>query len=314
MGVPYPDGFSGRGASIPCLVQCEFMQHTGSFKAPGAFNRLLGARERGELSERAGIVVASGGNAGLANAYAAACLGVPATIFVPESAPPNKVRKIGATGATIVQRGAEYAVAHADAVDFAKSCGALYCRAYDQPEIVAGAGGVGVELLKDLGSGLDTILVAVGGGGLMGGIAAATEGKARVVGVEPATAPTLHNALADGHPVDVPVSGIAADSLGARRIGDISFDVASRTNVRSILVNDDDIIASRAKLWASHRIVVEHGAAAAYAGLLSGAYCPTAGERVAVVLCGANTDPSDLLTVIGAPAGRHALTLKHASA
>jgi threonine dehydratase len=276
----------------PVWFKCEFMQHTGTFKARGALNRILAAKERGELSE-AGVVVASGGNAGLANAYAAAQLGVPATVFVPETAPAVKVRKLEASGATVIQAGAEYAVAYEAAVTHAAQTGAVYCHAYDQTEIVAGAGTVGSELLEQL-DGVDTVLVAVGGGGLMAGIAAAVEGRARAVAVEPETAPTLHSALAAGAPVDVAVSGIAADSLGARRIGEIAFAVAARTGVESVLVSDADIIAARGQLWGQYRLVVEHGAAAAFAALHSGAYVPGAGERVVVVLCGANTDPATL--------------------
>ncbi|MCI0143463.1 threonine/serine dehydratase [Arthrobacter bambusae] len=271
--------------------KCEFMQHTGTFKARGALNRVLAARERGELKEEIGIVVASGGNAGLANAYAAAQLGVPATVFVPETAPAVKVRKLKASGATVVQRGTEYAEAFEAALDYATETGAVYCHAYDQAEIAAGAGTVGSELLDQLGD-IDTVVVAVGGGGLMAGIAAAVEGHARVVGVEPDNAPTLYSALAAGAPVDVAVSGIAADSLGARQIGRIGFDVAVRTGVRTVLVSDDDIAAARSLLWEQYRIVVEHGAAAAFAAVNSGAYVPAEGERVAVILCGANTDPA----------------------
>lgn len=274
-------------------LKCEFMQHTGTFKARGAFNRLLACRERGELKNDVGIVVASGGNAGLANAYAAAHLGVPATVFVPESAPAVKVKKLWAVGATVVQRGIEYAEAYDAALAYAAETGAVVCHAYDQPEISAGAGTVGSELLEQLGS-VDTILVAVGGGGLMGGIAAAVEGAAQVVGIEPILAPTLHAALAAGEPVDVGVAGVAADSLGARRIGRIGFDVAVRTGVESLLVSDDDIVAARSQLWQEYRMMVEHGAAAAYAALLSEAYVPAADERVAVILCGANTDPATL--------------------
>ena len=271
--------------------KCEFMQHTGTFKARGAFNRVLAARERGELKDDVGIVVASGGNAGLANAYAAAQLGVPATVFVPETAPAVKVKKLRASGATVVQRGTEYAEAFEAALEYAAETGAVYCHAYDQAEIAAGAGTVGSELLDQLG-GIDTVVVAVGGGGLMAGIAAAVEGHARVVGVEPDNAPTLYSALAAGAPVDVAVSGIAADSLGARQIGRIGFEVAVRTGVRTVLVSDDDIAAARSLLWEQYRIVVEHGAAAAFAAVNSGAYVPAEGERVAVILCGANTDPA----------------------
>jgi threonine dehydratase len=281
------------GGTFPGQVwlKCEFMQHTGTFKARGAFNRVLACRERGELKEDVGIVVASGGNAGLANAYAAARAGVPAHVFVPETAPAVKVKKLQESGAAVIQGGAEYAEAYDAAMAFAAETGAVYCHAYDQSEIAAGAGTVGSELLEQLGE-VDTVLVAVGGGGLMAGIAAAVEGLAKVVGAEPANAPTLHSALAAGEPVDVAVSGIAADSLGARRIGRIGFDVAVRTGVQSVLVSDDDIVAARSLLWAGYRIVVEHGAAAAYAALTSGAYLPAEGERVAVILCGANTDPA----------------------
>lgn len=286
-----PVAESGNQEPYHLWFKCEYMQHTGTFKARGAFNRLLTARENGELNPEIGIVVASGGNAGLANAYAASKLGVPATVFVPEAAPANKVHKLFASGARVVQGGTEYAEAYAAAVKFAEETGAVYCHAYDQPEIVAGAGGVGLELLDELPD-VDTILVAVGGGGLMGGIAAAVEGRAHVVGVEPETVPTLHTALAKGEPVDVAVSGIAADSLGARRVGEIGFGVARRTGVQSVLVSDEDIVQARRKLWEEHRMVVEHGAAAAYAALLSGAYVPKDGETVAVILCGANTDPA----------------------
>jgi threonine dehydratase len=283
-----PGTFPGDG-----WFKCEFLQHTGTFKVRGALNRLLASTERGELKPDVGVVVASGGNAGLANAYAAAQLGVPATVFVPAAAPVVKVRKLEATGATVIQGGAEYAVAYQAAVAHARETGAVYCHAYDQPEIAAGAGTVGAELLEQV-TGVDTVLVAVGGGGLMAGIAAAVEGQARVVGVEPENAPTLHAALAAGEPVDVAVSGVAADSLGARRIGDIGFAVAVRAGVASVLVSDADIVAARSRLWNDYRVMVEHGAAAAYAALTAGVYEPKPGVRVAVVLCGANTDPATL--------------------
>ena len=282
------DRFAG-----PVWFKCEFLQHTGTFKARGALNRILASQERGELTPEAGIVVASGGNAGLANAYAAARLGVPATVFVPAAAPAVKVKKLKDIGATVVQGGDEYAAAYQAAVAHATETGAVYCHAYDQTEIAAGAGTVGSELMEQV-PGVDTILVAVGGGGLMAGVAAAVEGQARVVAVEPEGAPTLHAALAAGQPVDVPVSGVAADSLGARRIGGIGFSVAVRAGVGSVLVTDTYIIAARSALWHDYRIVVEHGAAAAYAALLAGTYVPGPGERVAVILCGANTDPTDL--------------------
>jgi threonine dehydratase len=279
----------GPGAT---WFKLELLQHTGTFKARGAFNRVLSAQETGELDARVGIVVASGGNAGLANAYAAAAVGVPAAVFVPTTAPAVKVARLRAYGATVFQVGNEYAEAYEAALAHAAEVGAVYVHAYDQPEVAAGAGVCGAELLAQVE--VDTVLVAVGGGGLMAGIAAAAEGTAKVVAVEPATCPTLHTALQNGRPVDIAVSGIAADSLGARRIGDIAYAVATRTDVQSVLVTDEDLIDARRRLWDEYRIVVEHGAAAAFAALTSGAYTPGPGERIAILLCGANTDPSDL--------------------
>jgi threonine dehydratase len=278
----------------PTLLKLEYLQHTGSFKARGAFNRILAAVESGELDPAIGTVAASGGNAGLAHAYAAAELGVPVTVFVPTTAPALKVAKLRALGATVIQVGTEYAGAYDAAVTHAAGSGAVFCHAYDQVPIVAGAGTLALELLDQV-DGFDTVVLAVGGGGLMAGVAAALDGAARVVAVEPVTAPTLARALAAGRPVDVPVSGIAADSLGARRLGEIACEVAVRTGVRSVLVSDDDIVAARQLLWDHRRIVVEHGAAAALAGLTSGGYVAEPGERTVVVLCGANTDPSDLV-------------------
>jgi threonine dehydratase len=278
----------------PAVFKLEVLQHTGTFKARGAFNRILRAEADGELDPTVGIVVASGGNAGLANAFAAARLGVPATVFVPVNAPAVKVASLRELGATVVLEGSEYAEAYAAALEAVARTGALHCHAYDQPDIAAGAGTLALELLEQVPDGLDTVLVAVGGGGLMAGVAAALEGTARVVAAEPVTAPTLTSALQEGRPVDVAVSGVAADSLGARRLGQIAFDVATRTGVRGVLVSDDDLREARAMLWSRWRIVVEHGAAAAWAALMAGAYRPAAGERLGIVLCGANTDPSDL--------------------
>jgi threonine dehydratase len=279
-----------------CL-KLEVLQHTGTFKPRGAFNRILSARERGELDPAVGVVVASGGNAGLANAFAARAVGVPATVFVPTTSSPTKVRRLQEYGATVVARGTQYADAYDAAMDHVAGTGAVYCHAYDQSEVCAGAGTLGLELLEQLsaeGRDVDTVLVAVGGGGLMAGVATAVEGRARVVGVEPTGAPTLHAALAAGAPVDVDVSGVAADSLGARRLGSIAWDVARRTGVHSVLVDDTALLDARRQVWERYRLVLETGAAAPMAALLSGGYLPAEGERVAVVLCGANTDPSDL--------------------
>lgn len=282
-----------EGAHGRFLLKCEYLQHTGSFKARGAFNRVFATLERGELDPEIGIVVASGGNAGMANAYAARRAGIPATVFVPETAPPVKVARLESYGADVRQVGTEYAQAFTAAMEHTGRTGAVYCHAYDQLEITAGAGTMTEEILEDDPE-VDTIIVAVGGGGLLAGTLAAAEGRANVVGVEPETAATLATALAQGEPTDVEVAGIAADSLGARRIGDIGFDTAQRVGVTSLLVDDEAIVAARAGLWEDFRIAAEHGAAAAYAALLSGAYVPADDEWVAIVVCGANTDTTTL--------------------
>jgi threonine dehydratase len=282
-------------------LKAEFLQHTGSFKARGASNRQLAAAERGELDPAIGVVTASGGNAGMAHAFAARSLGVPATVFVPESTPAVKVDRLHSYGADVRLVGTEYAEAYAAAVAFADDRGAVFCHAYDQPEIAAGAGVLAEEVLTDLPD-ADTLVVAVGGGGLLAGVLAAVAGRARVVAVEPVGAPTLHAALAAGEPVDVEVSGVAKDSLGARRVGSIAFALATAApDLVSLLVEDAAIVAARAQLWSGTRIASEHGAAAAYAALTSGSYRPEPGERVVTVVCGANTDPATLAT---APAER----------
>ena len=280
----------GYGVDGELWFKLEYLQHAGSFKTRGMFSRILAAQQRGAVPV-AGVVAASGGNAGLAVAYAARRLGVPAEVFVPVTAPPVKVAKLATLGARVVQVGNEYAEAYAAAL---ARTDALFCHAYDEPDLVAGHGSLGVELLAQLPSGFDTVLVAVGGGGLMAGVASALHGSARVIAVEPETIPTLHSALAAGGPVDVAVSGIAADSLGARRVGQIAYATAVGAGVGSVLVSDRAVIEARRRLWDEHRIVVEHGTAAALAALISGAYRPAPGERVVVLLCGANTDPGDL--------------------
>ena len=278
---------------IELALKLEQLQHTGSFKARGALNRVRAAVERGELGP-AGVVAASGGNAGLAVAYAAAREGVAARVYVPTTAPAVKVTRLRELGAEVVQVGDRYALAYEAAVAHAEVAGALFCHAYDQPEICAGQGTLALELHEQLRGKVDTVLVAVGGGGLMAGVAAALEGRARVVGVEPSTVPTYAEAVAAGKPVDVAVSGVTADALGATRLGAIAWAVAVRTGVRSVLVDDADVVAARRLLWEQHRLVVEHAAASVVAALLSGVYRPEAGERVAAVLCGANTATNDL--------------------
>ncbi|MBB2941807.1 threonine dehydratase [Actinoplanes lutulentus] len=268
----------------------EHLQHAGSFKTRGMFNRILAAAERGALPA-AGVVAASGGNAGLAAALAARELGVPAEVFVPVTAPAVKVAKLGKLGARVVQAGNEYAEAYAAATS---RTDALFCHAYDDPEMVAGNGTIGLELLDDVKN-LDTVVVAVGGGGLIAGVIAALRDQVRVVAVEPSSSRALNAALEAGEPVDVAVSGVAADSLGARRVGNIAFELAIDADITSVLVDDDAIVEARRRLWEDYRIVVEHGTAAAQAALLSGSYQPAPGENVAVLLCGANTNPSDLV-------------------
>jgi threonine dehydratase len=274
-------------------LKLEQLQHTGTFKARGALNRILSAAEQGMIPA-AGVVAASGGNAGIAVAYAAARQNVPARVYVPLAVPEVKIARLRQYGAEVVRSGSRYAESYEEALKYAADVGALFCHPYDQPEICAGQGTLGLELLEQTGGQLDTVVVAVGGGGLMAGIAAATEGRARVVAVEPVAIPTLHAALAAGRPVDVDVSGVVADALGASRVGDIAYAVAERTGVRSVLVDDADIVAARQTLWDGYRLAVEHGGATAFAALATGAYKPSDGERVAVVLCGANTDLATL--------------------
>jgi len=296
------DRIAGRVRRTPLLapagdddvwLKLELLQHCGVFKTRGAYNRQLSALETGEIGE-AGIVVASGGNAGLAQAFVAQQLGVCATVFVPETAPSVKVERIRAFGAEVRQVGSEYAESHEAAVAFGEETGAAFAHAYDQPEVVAGAGTIGEEVLADEPL-IDTIVVAVGGGGLYAGVAAAARGRARVVAVEPESCRTLRSAMDAGAPVDVAVSGIAADSLGARRIGDLAFAAQAAEPPVSLLVSDEAIVEARTRLWSDYRIASEYGAATAYAALTSGRYVPEPGERVAVLVCGANTDPGTLV-------------------
>ncbi|MEU6074509.1 threonine/serine dehydratase [Micromonospora sp. NPDC047074] len=270
-------------------LKLELLQHTGSFKPRGAFNRML----QGPLPA-AGVLAASGGNHGLAVAHAARALGVPAEVFVPVTASPVKVERLAGLGAQVRQVGQHYAEAYAASTRRAEETGALVVHAYDQPEVVAGQGTVGRELDRQV-DGIDTVLVAVGGGGLVSGIASWFDGGVRVVAVEPERIPTLHGALKAGRPVDVEVGGIATDSLGARRIGEIAFETARRTGVLSVLVRDEDLVRARRLLWSELRVAAELGGAAALAALVGGAYVPKAGERVALVVCGGNTDPGDLV-------------------
>jgi threonine dehydratase len=271
----------------PLVMKLEFLQHTGSFKPRGAFANLLT-----RPAPTAGVTAASGGNHGAAVAYAAMRLGIHATIFVPHITSPAKIERIRACGAELVVAGDRYADALAASEDFVTRTGALAIHAYDQPETIIGQGTVGLEIEDDAPK-IDTLLVAVGGGGLIGGIAAWYAGRIRIVAVEPELSPTLHDALAAGRPVDAPAGGIAADSLAPRRVGELMFPIARSFVERSVLVSDDVIRSAQRALWATLRVVAEPGGAAAVAALLSGAYQPTRGERVAVLLCGANTAAVD---------------------
>ncbi|TQM31070.1 threonine/serine dehydratase [Nocardia bhagyanarayanae] len=271
----------------------EFLQHTGTFKARGAQNFLQAHREAGSLPD-SGVTIASGGNAGMACAWAARSQHVPATVFLPATAPTVKIDKLRGYGADVRLVGEQYADALAACHAFAESSGALLSHAYDNPLIAAGAGTLLTEIHRRLPR-LDTVVVAVGGGGLFAGIAtAAAHHGLRVVAVEPRNCRALHAALAAGAPVDVAVDSVAADALGARRVTELALVAAHAADSVSVLVSDEEIVATRRALWAEHRLAVEHAAATAMAALTSGAYRPAPGERVCVVLCGANTDPADL--------------------
>jgi len=282
-------------------LAAEYMQHTGSFKARGAVN-FTAAHLKGGAMPDAGVVIASGGNAGLACAWAARRHGIAATVFVPETAPPVKVAKLLTYGAQVRQVGTEYAQALEASHEFAEATGAIAAHAYDNPLIAAGAGTLAEEIVESLrrrstSPAVTTIVTAVGGGGLFAGIGAvAAHHGLRVVAVEPEHSRALNAALEHGRPVDVPVSSIAADSLGARRASATALEVAQRVRATSVLVDDASIAAARQALWDDRRVVVEHGAATALAALLTGAYRPRPDERVVVVLCGANTDPADLVS------------------
>jgi threonine dehydratase len=267
----------------PLAFKLEFLQHTGSFKPRGAFASLL-SRE----APAAGVVAASGGNHGAAVAFAAMRLGIKAAIFVPKVTSAAKLDRIRSYGAELIVTGEVYAEALAASEARVAETGALAVHAYDQTETLLGQGTVGLELEADRPE-IDTFLVAVGGGGLIGGIAAWYAGRTKIVAVEPETAPTLHDALKAGRPVDAPAGGVAADSLAPRQVGQLMFPIAQRHVAEAVLVSDDAIRDAQRRLWDVMRIVAEPGGAAALAALLSGRYRPAKNERVAVLLCGANT-------------------------
>jgi threonine dehydratase len=274
--------------STRIVFKLELFQHAGSFKARGAFTNML-TRE----VPAAGVVAASGGNHGAAVAFAAMKLGQPATIFVPTVASKAKLDRIRGYGAELKIVGDRYAESLEATEVWKAQSGALSIHAYEGTETLAGQGTLGLEL-EEQDPKLDTLLVAVGGGGLIGGVAAWYENRIKVVAVEPQAAPTLHEALRAGKPVDSPAGGIAADSLAPRQVGQQMFPIAQRFVQSSVLVSDEEIVEAQKRLWEAVRIVAEPGGAAAFAGLLSGRYKPEPGERVGVIVCGGNTEAVSL--------------------
>jgi threonine dehydratase len=274
------------GIDARIFFKLECLQHTGSFKPRGAFNCILNS----DIGQ-AGVIAASGGNHGAAVAYAAHNLGHRAEIFVPVITPKNKVDRLRHHGAAITITGNSYSEALAASSERAEQTGAVAIHAYDDSRVLAGQGTLGMELEEQV-RGLDCVLIAVGGGGLIGGVAAWYQDRVRVIGIEPERAPTLHKSLAARQVIDVETGGVAADSLGARRVGDLMFPIAQKFVSQSLLVSDEQIIEAQRALWQQLRLIAEPGGATAFAALLSGVYKPHAGERVGVVLCGSNADLS----------------------
>lgn len=270
-------------------LKLEQLQVGGSFKSRGMLYRLLA-----NPVPKSGVIIASGGNAGIAVAAAAQVLGVRCEVFVPEVSPTAKRERLRALGAEVVVTGAAYSQAYDACVARQQVTGALQAHAYDQPEVVAGAGTLALELEEQAAQLPDSVLVSVGGGGLIGGVAAWVDSRAKVVALEPERAPTLHAARAAGQPVDVEVGGVAADSLGARRIGALGWQISQRHVHDALLLPDDAIRAAQLWLWKELKLAVEPAAALGLAALQTGAYRPSANEKVALVLCGANVDLASL--------------------
>jgi threonine dehydratase len=276
---------------FPAKLKLELLQNTGSFKTRGAFNRLLSASV-----PDSGVIAASGGNHGAAVAYAARSIGVNAEIYVPTATPTTKVDRIAGYGAIVVRVGDSYADALAACRARQAETGALDVHAYDHADVLAGQGTVGREFEMDAPE-LTHVLVATGGGGLIGGVAAWYAGSAEVISVEPEGCPTLYTALRTGRPIECPVSGVAADSLGARQVGALMFPIAQTFVTQAVLVPDETIIAAQRLLWEQLRLIAEPGGATALAALLSGRYVPPPGARVGVVICGGNTDPGKIASI-----------------
>lgn len=279
--------------AAPISLKLECLQYSGSFKARGAFHNLL---TRPALA--AGCATASGGNHGAAVAFAAQKLGIRAHVFVPEIATPAKIAKIKAYGAEAIIGGGSYAEAQERCDQYVAESGALLVHPYDAVETIAGQGTLALEWEEDLERlglrKLDTVLIAVGGGGLIAGVAAWFAGRVKVVGVEPDGSRALHAALEANAPVDVSVKSIAADSLGAKRVGELNFKIARRFVSSVVLVTDSAIAQAQRRLWADVSVIAEPGGAAAFAAIASGAYRPEQDERVGVLVCGANADPAAL--------------------
>lgn len=278
---------SASAATAPLALKLELLQHGGSFKARGAFANLLT-----RTVPKAGVVAASGGNHGVAVSYAAMKLGIPAKIFVPSVASQEKVDRIRANGADLVIGGERYADAQAASEKWRVESGAMMVHPYDQEETMLGQGSVGLEF-EEQAPEIDTLLVAVGGGGLIGGIASWYAGKVKIIGVEPETAPTLFNAMRAGKPVDSEAGGIAADSLAPKRVGELMFPIAQKFVERVVLVTDDAIRDSQRALWRTMRVATEPGGAAAMSAILSGAYAPEKNEKLGILVCGGNTTAVD---------------------
>lgn len=284
------DGAEFGLRSITLVFKLELFQHSGSFKPRGAFMNLL-TREVPE----AGVVAASGGNHGAAVAFAAMKLGRPATIFVPSVASASKLARIRSYGAELVIVGDRYAEALEASETWTAQTGALAIHAYEGAETLLGQGTVGLEFEEQYPN-LDSLLVAVGGGGLIGGVAAWYRNKIKIIAVEPLAAPTLQRALQAGQPVDAPAGGIAADSLAPRRVGEMMFPIAQEYVRESVLVSDEEIVEAQRRLWEAVRVVAEPGGAAAFAALLSRRYKTEPGERVGILVCGGNTEAIALTT------------------
>lgn len=282
----------GAALGLHCAevwLKLEHLQTSGSFKARGMLNRLLS-----NPVPAAGVIVASGGNAGIATAAAAKALGVRCEVFVPTVCSPAKQARLRELGAEVVVTGAVYAEALEACLLRQRESGALLTHAYDQPEVVTGAGTLAHEIEEQGGGVPDAVLVSVGGGGLIAGIAAWFEDRTRIVALEPELAPTLFRARAAGEPVDVQVGGVAADSLGARRIGAIAWEITQRYVKDALLLPDEAIRAAQLALWRDWKLAVEPAAALPLAALASGTFVPGAGQKVCLVICGANVDPASL--------------------